>query len=56
VAGTESVIVPAGTFDAYRLELTGMQVPVVMHVARATPRRLVRLEMIGTPLVFELVR
>jgi hypothetical protein len=56
VAGTESVTVPAGTFDAYRLELTGMQVPVVMHVARATPRRLVRLEMIGTPLVFELVR
>jgi zinc protease len=56
VAGVENVGVPAGTFPAYRLELTGMQLPLVMHVSQATPRRLLRIAPTGAPLVFELVK
>lgn len=56
VAGVESVTVPAGTFPAYRLELSGMQLPIVMHVTQQSPRRLVRIAPTGAPLVFELVK
>ncbi len=56
VAGVENVTVPAGTFEAYRLELSGMQIPVVMHVGTASPRRLLRIAPVGAPLVFELVK
>jgi zinc protease len=56
VAGTENITVPAGTFSAYRLELSGMQLPVVMHVSSQTPRRVVRVAPTGAPLVFQLVK
>ena len=56
VAGVENITVPAGTFPAYRLELSGLQLPVVMHVTRDLPRRLLRIEPVGAPLVFELVK
>ena len=56
VAGKENITVPAGTFSAYRLELSGMQLPVVMHVSTASPRRLLRVAPTGAPLVFQLVK
>jgi hypothetical protein len=56
VAGMESITVPAGTFPAYRLELSGMQLPVVMHVSAASPRRVIRVAPTGAPLVFQLVK
>ena len=56
VTAIENVVVPAGTFPAYRLELSGMQLPIVMHVTQQAPRRLVRLAPTGAPLVFELVK
>jgi predicted Zn-dependent peptidase len=56
VAGVENVTVPAGTFSAYRLEISGMQLPVVMHVTTESPRRLLRVAPVGTPLVFQLVK
>ncbi len=56
VAAVENVGVPAGTFPAYRLELSGMQLPIVMHVTRDAPRRVVRIAPTGAPLVFELVK
>jgi zinc protease len=56
VAGVESLTVPAGTFTAYRLELSGMQLPVVMHVSTETPRRLLRIAPVGAPIVFQLVK
>ena len=56
VAGVEQVQVPAGTFPAFRLELSGMQLPVVMHVSQQAPRRLIRVAPTGAPVVFELVK
>jgi hypothetical protein len=50
------VTVPAGTFQAYRLEISGMQLPVVMHVSADSPRRLLRVAPTGAPLVFQLVK
>jgi hypothetical protein len=51
-----AVTVPAGTFQTYRLDIAGGQVPIVMSVAKDTPRRIVKIELVGAPLVFELVR
>jgi zinc protease len=56
VAAFENVAVPAGTFPAFRLELSGMQLPLVMHVTQQAPRRIVRIAPTGAPLVFELVK
>ena len=56
VAGIENVVVPAGNFPAFRLELQGMQLPIVMHVSQQAPRRVVRIAPTGAPLVFELVK
>lgn len=56
VAAVENVAVPAGTLPAYRLELSGMQLPLVMHVSQQAPRRVVRVAPTGAPLVFELVK
>jgi hypothetical protein len=56
VTAVENVVVPAGTFPAYRLELSGMQLPLVMHVSQQAPRRVVRVAPTGAPLVFELVK
>lgn len=56
VAGVEQVVVPAGTFSAFRLELAGLQLPIVMHVSQQMPRRLIRVAPTGAPLVFELVK
>jgi hypothetical protein len=56
VTGVEQVVVPAGTFAAFRLELSGMQLPLVMHVSQQAPRRLLRIAPTGAPIVFELVK
>jgi hypothetical protein len=56
VAGVETVTVPAGTFSAYKLEISGMQLPVVMHVSTDSPRRLLKVAPVGAPLVFQLVK
>lgn len=56
VTGVEQVVVPAGTFPAFRLEVAGMQLPLVMHVSQEAPRRLVRIAPTGAPIVFELAK
>jgi zinc protease len=56
VGAVENVAVPAGTIPAYRLELTGMQLPIVMHVSQQAPRHIVRVAPTGAPLIFELVK
>ena len=56
VGQVQDVIVPAGTFAAFKVELSGGQSPFVMYLSRETPRRLLRVEIVGQPLVFELVK
>src|SRR3990172_1020979 len=52
----ESITVPAGTFQAYRIDVTGSRVPFVMHVSTDTPRRVVKTEFVGQPFAVELVK
>ncbi len=56
VGPPESVTVPAGAFEAYRLDVSGGQAPYVFHVTTATPRRIVKVEIVGAPFVFELAK
>jgi hypothetical protein len=56
VDGTETVTVPAGSFDVFKVVVTGGPFPTAMYVTQTTPRRLVRIEIIGQPFVMELVR
>jgi hypothetical protein len=54
VTGTEQVTVPAGTFQAFRVESVGGQSAVTYWVEQAAPHRLLKMQPGGTPL--ELVR
>ena len=55
VAGVEDVTVPAGTFSTFRIDGdTGGQ-SFVFYVSREAPRRLIKVELVGQPLGFELV-
>lgn len=54
VAGVESVTVPAGTFQAFRVEATGGSAPLTYHVEQAAPHRLLKIQPTGQPI--EIVR
>jgi hypothetical protein len=54
VTGTESVTVPAGTFETFRVETSGDRVPLVVSVESAAPHRVVRVQIVGAPV--EIVR
>jgi zinc protease len=56
VGQQESVTVPAGTFQAYPVNISGSRVPILMYVSAETPRRLVKTELVGQPFAVELVR
>ena len=56
VKGTETMTVPAGTFEVYRIDLSGGQAPVAMYVTTATPRRLVKIAPQGAPIEFVLAK
>lgn len=52
VTGTESITVPAGTFETYRAELSGDGQSVAFFLGRAAPHRIVKITISGTPLEF----
>lgn len=56
VTGTESVTVPAGTFEVYRAEMTGGPSPVTLYVTVAAPHYVVKLAPVGAPLEVVLVK
>jgi hypothetical protein len=56
VGASESVSVPAGTFQAFRIDVTGSRVPFTMYVGTDVPRRVVKTEFVGQPFVVELVK
>ncbi len=55
VSGSESVTVPAGTFEAWKVDVTGGQVPVIFWISKTSPR-VVKLGFAGAPMAFELVK
>jgi len=56
VGQPESVVVPAGTFQAYRVDVTGSKFPFVLYVSVDSPHRVVKQEFVGQPVVIELVK
>lgn len=56
VRGTEQLTVPAGTFDVYRVELSGGQASVAMFVTTDATHRLVKIAPRGAPLEFVLAK
>lgn len=56
VKGMETLTVPAGTFEVYRIELSGGQAPVAMFVTTDAAHRLVKIAPRGTPLEFVLAK
>ena len=56
VTETADITVPAGTFSVFRVEVSGAAQPFVFYVTRESPRRLVKIEVVGQPLGFELVK
>ncbi len=56
VAGTESITVPAGTFSAYRVDMTGGEQPITFYVSTAEPHRVVKMVFTGAPVEFVLVK
>jgi len=56
VKNTEQVTVPAGTFEVYRVDLSGGQAPVAMYITTDAAHRLVKIAPRGTPLEFVLAK
>lgn len=56
VSGEDSVTVPAGTFACWKVEMTGGQVPFNFYVTKAAPYLLVKYELVGQPVSFELTQ
>lgn len=53
---TETLTVPAGTFEVYRVEMAGGPAPVAMYVTTTAPHRLVKVAPQGAPLEFVLAK
>jgi zinc protease len=54
VGSAEEVTVPAGTFSAYKVDVTGGEQPLVVYVTTDTPRKVVKMELAAQPVAFEL--
>lgn len=52
----ESITVPAGTFQALRVEITGQEQPITMYVTSTAPHRIVKMTLAGQPVEFVLVK
>jgi hypothetical protein len=55
VVGSESVTVPAGTFDSWKIEQKGGEAAVVFYLAKA-PKRLVKISPVGQPIELQLAK
>jgi len=55
VLGEETAMVPAGAFDAYRVRLSGGATDVEFLILKRAPHTILKVEMSGAPLKFELV-
>ena len=56
VTASEFVTVPAGSFQVYRVDLTGQEQPLTMFITTTAPHRIVKMMLVGTPIEFLLVK
>jgi predicted Zn-dependent peptidase len=56
VEDSGTVTVPAGTFQTYKVSVTGGRAPLSMFVTAATPHRVVSVDVGGTTISFQLVQ
>jgi hypothetical protein len=56
VVGVEELTVPAGTFSVFKVDLSGGAEAMTIYVTSDTPRRIVKMELAGQPVVMELVK
>lgn len=56
VAAQEEITVPAGTFQAFRLEVTGGAFPMTMWVSATAPYRTLKIAPVGQPVEMVLVK
>ncbi len=55
VMAVETVMVPAGAFEAYRVNLTGGATEVTFLVMKKAPHTVLKVETVGAPIKFEYV-
>lgn len=55
VSGTETVTVPAGTFEVYRVEMTAGGTAMTLYITTSAPHRPVKMAPAGQPVEFVLV-
>ncbi|MDZ4673250.1 MAG: pitrilysin family protein [Gemmatimonadota bacterium] len=56
VTGTETITVPAGSFEVYRAEMSGGPSPVTLYVTVAAPHYVVKIAPVGAPIEIVLVK
>ncbi|HVT39121.1 MAG TPA: insulinase family protein [Gemmatimonadaceae bacterium] len=56
VAGEESVKVPAGTFDAWKADVTGGPAPITVWIEKGGAHRMLKLALVGQPVEFQLAK
>ncbi|MBI3568794.1 MAG: insulinase family protein [Gemmatimonadetes bacterium] len=56
VSGEESVKVVAGTFDAWKADVTGGAAPLTIWIEKGGAHRLLKLALVGTPVEFQLAK
>jgi hypothetical protein len=56
VIGEEKVKVPAGEFDAFKVDFQGGETPVTLYVSKAKPFRILKIVPSGMPVSFERAR
>lgn len=54
VTDTSTTTTPAGSFETYKVALRGGSPENIIYVTRATPRQIVRIDVVGHPMHFEL--
>ncbi|HID48861.1 MAG TPA: hypothetical protein EYP40_04460 [Chromatiales bacterium] len=55
VAGVETITTPAGEYETYRVQVEGGDPEQVVYITTQSPRRIVRMEVVGQPWVYQLL-
>ena len=56
VTGEESVKVPAGTFDAWKVDIAGLDAPITVWIEKAGEHRMLKQVLVGTPVEIQRVK